>query len=125
MNKKILYIFIRSNLGDYYFIKNNGQPIKPVENVLDCNSFRPIGATQPLEVIPFGLIVLELEMVQLMIQPFMHQQLLMRAGFHNLPLIQNQNPIGMLDRRESVGNHKSDCPFNRFCIQIFFLASIN
>ncbi len=47
---------------------------------------------------------------QLVIQPLALQQLVVLASFDNLPLIDNQNLIGVADRAQTVRNDETRAP---------------
>ena len=50
--------------------------------------------------------------VQILVESFMVHQFSMSAGFHEAPLVEDEDAIGSLDGRQAVGDHKSRSAFH-------------
>src|ERR1700751_1265099 len=61
-----------------------------------------IGPEQPRS----GCVLLELDTVQMRVQPVLRQQLAMTAALDDAPRFHHQNPVGAFDGRQTVRDHE-------------------
>jgi len=52
-----------------------------------------------------------LRFLEIVINPLSRHQLIMIALFHNMPVINDKNPVGPLNRWKPMGNNKGSPPF--------------
>ena len=53
----------------------------------------------------------KLALIQLIISPSLLHQLLMASGFHDIALVDHENPVGLSYSRKAMGNDKGRTPF--------------